>query len=301
MMKDCEIIQDLLPLYAEGVASKSTSDLIEHHLLSCETCNTALEQMRQTICIPAQTDVDELVYFNKKRIRRNFSAVLAVIFLLLTLFHCLLICYTVPIWLTVDEAITDIQDLGNGSIKLVLSDRAGATYRIGSGFFMSGMRLQQQRRNIPEANQRIVSASDTLWYAGSITRDGNTLLCGDGSTQPELTETDQTLEILFYCALCAGFFCVVFGIRNWRGKYVFRMIALILLCFAGACLFVTAGRFTVVTMGDMSNVLLGKMGMLSERLLHISILTTFSFCMFVSGFEWIKLWLSEIRRSNYEG
>ena len=34
----CELIQDLLPLYEDGLCSERSRDLIEEHLSECETC-----------------------------------------------------------------------------------------------------------------------------------------------------------------------------------------------------------------------------------------------------------------------
>ncbi|MDO4565232.1 MAG: zf-HC2 domain-containing protein [Clostridia bacterium] len=46
MKHNCEIIQDLLPLYADELASPSTRELVEEHLKDCEACKSALDGMR---------------------------------------------------------------------------------------------------------------------------------------------------------------------------------------------------------------------------------------------------------------
>ena len=47
MMKlDCEVIRDLLPLYAEHIASPASTALVEEHLESCEACREELRQMQ---------------------------------------------------------------------------------------------------------------------------------------------------------------------------------------------------------------------------------------------------------------
>jgi len=42
----CEIIRDLLPPYADGLASPQTRALVDGHLEGCEPCSQALEQLR---------------------------------------------------------------------------------------------------------------------------------------------------------------------------------------------------------------------------------------------------------------
>ena len=38
-MKDCKIVQDLLPNYVENLTTKETNQFIENHLENCKDCN----------------------------------------------------------------------------------------------------------------------------------------------------------------------------------------------------------------------------------------------------------------------
>ncbi len=38
MKTNCDIIRDLLPLYAEHITSEATNALVEEHLAECEVC-----------------------------------------------------------------------------------------------------------------------------------------------------------------------------------------------------------------------------------------------------------------------
>ena len=49
MRYKCAMIADLLPLYADGVCSEDSKKAVEAHLLECESCRNALEQMRADI------------------------------------------------------------------------------------------------------------------------------------------------------------------------------------------------------------------------------------------------------------
>ena len=44
MKINCEVIGDLLPLYAENMASKKSRELVEEHIATCESCKQALLQ-----------------------------------------------------------------------------------------------------------------------------------------------------------------------------------------------------------------------------------------------------------------
>jgi len=45
MKLECDVIRDLLPLYAEKLASPASSALVEQHLAECPACRAELEQM----------------------------------------------------------------------------------------------------------------------------------------------------------------------------------------------------------------------------------------------------------------
>ena len=45
MDKQCEIVQDLLPLYVDGACSESSVAMVKEHLESCPECNTLYEKL----------------------------------------------------------------------------------------------------------------------------------------------------------------------------------------------------------------------------------------------------------------
>ena len=54
MKMECDVIRDLLPLYAEKIASPASTALVEQHLAECPDCRAQLEQMEQPV--PVQPD-----------------------------------------------------------------------------------------------------------------------------------------------------------------------------------------------------------------------------------------------------
>ncbi len=46
-IKDCELVQDLLPLYQDGVCSDSSAAFVEEHLKGCEKCRELFEKLKQ--------------------------------------------------------------------------------------------------------------------------------------------------------------------------------------------------------------------------------------------------------------
>ena len=83
----CDVIRDLLPLYAAGGASDSSKALVEEHLAVCPACKKALEELRAPETIPKQAGMEPLRAIRRRlRRRRILTALLAgaIVFALLT-------------------------------------------------------------------------------------------------------------------------------------------------------------------------------------------------------------------------
>ena len=68
----CEIIQDLMPMYADGLTSETTNREIQVHLEECDTCREMFERMKADMVGASQTagKPSEIDYLKKVR-RRN--------------------------------------------------------------------------------------------------------------------------------------------------------------------------------------------------------------------------------------
>ena len=49
MNKNCEIVQDLLPLYIDDVCSETSREMIREHLSGCPDCTKLLKQMQDVM------------------------------------------------------------------------------------------------------------------------------------------------------------------------------------------------------------------------------------------------------------
>ena len=72
---ECYIVQDLLPLYIDHACSKQTTEDIEGHLQSCESCKKLYEEMSSDICSALQTPE----FDSRKIFRHAKKSVLAII------------------------------------------------------------------------------------------------------------------------------------------------------------------------------------------------------------------------------
>lgn len=112
MNYDCELIQDLLPLYEEGLCSPASRRAVEEHLQMCESCRRLSEPLpiEEPKDLPA---ADRAVKKSIKKVRRRWftsliAAVLVVPLLLLSVnqFRGRGVCFTNP-----DDIVTAWQFL----------------------------------------------------------------------------------------------------------------------------------------------------------------------------------------------
>ena len=80
MKTDCDVIRDLLPLYADEVCSGTSRQLIEEHLQECPECSGMLEKLRtHEIESGLQEEKEQVIEYQAKRFRRRSATVGSVI------------------------------------------------------------------------------------------------------------------------------------------------------------------------------------------------------------------------------
>ena len=68
MNRNCDIIKDLLPLYADDVCTEESRKLVAEHLAECSECRKMLEKMGKGVTVEADADVNIMKRI-KKRMR----------------------------------------------------------------------------------------------------------------------------------------------------------------------------------------------------------------------------------------
>ncbi len=84
MKMECDVIRDLLPLYAEKIASPASTALVEQHLAECPDCRAQLEQMEQPVPVQPDPQPDAPLQgirrtLQKRSLRTAAAAVLTVL------------------------------------------------------------------------------------------------------------------------------------------------------------------------------------------------------------------------------
>ena len=76
MRIECEVIRDLLPLYADDACSGKSRELVEEHLRECPACSGMLESLRRDeIESSLQKEKSNVLQYGEKRFRRRSATV----------------------------------------------------------------------------------------------------------------------------------------------------------------------------------------------------------------------------------
>lgn len=78
----CEMMHDLLPLYADGVCSEDSRKTVNAHLAGCSECREMLNKLNQKVAIAADTDISAIRKIKKKLFVRKAAAAVAAVILL---------------------------------------------------------------------------------------------------------------------------------------------------------------------------------------------------------------------------
>lgn len=114
----CNIIRDLLPLYAEDMVSEDSKSLVNAHLCECDPCVKALADIRRTEPVPVETNLEPLSNVRRMIIRRRALSVMASVFTLLTLAAFGIAYLFAPFQLTAEQAIDDFYIREDGNIVI---------------------------------------------------------------------------------------------------------------------------------------------------------------------------------------
>ena len=114
----CNIIRDLLPLYAEDLASEDTRLLVDAHLRECKDCTRQLDGMKKAAPLVVESSPESLKKVKKTIRRKRVFSVLAAVLTLLTL-ACAVITYLfTPFQLTMEQALDDFYVREDGAIVI---------------------------------------------------------------------------------------------------------------------------------------------------------------------------------------
>ncbi len=141
MSKECSIVRDLLPLYAEDMVSADTGEFVREHLDGCEACRTEydrlkLPQVREEALkqenekkgadgekATVRADVAPLVNLKRKLWKQKVRAVLCTGLFLVALFVSAFALLSVPVYFPYAEDLFTVKENGDESVTITFDER----------------------------------------------------------------------------------------------------------------------------------------------------------------------------------
>ncbi len=118
----CNIIKDLLPLYAEDMVSMDSKKMVDDHLCICDDCTKELAAIQQTPRMPLEVDVKSLKRVGDSIRRRRVLTVATAVMLVITILVSAVSWLMVDVWLEADEAVISVEAMEDGTMMFWLKD-----------------------------------------------------------------------------------------------------------------------------------------------------------------------------------
>lgn len=282
MKVSCDIIKDLLPLYAENLTSQASNEMVDDHLCECDACTRQLGILKKAAQIPVEVSTGALKRVEDTIRRRRILAVLTALMFVVTLFMGGALLLDARIYLTAEQAVSSVELRDDGSVFIEFTN-----YVIGSGstmdsdtknigflawsnlrklLFSSKERISyEQWRAVNENVDSVFRAELTeedwknmggfahsgaeecnVWYCDGWTGRNEDILWEGGSLLPTEPLFEVNYHLAYYCAalLILTALLVLIG-RRVKGKWYGELSTrLAILCgsFCLSTVIVTAGQ-----------------------------------------------------------
>ena len=279
MKISCNIIRDVLPLYAEDLASDDTKMLVDEHLCECDGCTRELGVLKKAQRIPVEREVGSLKKVKKSINIRRIVAVLTALLTVFSLYCCTMMLMDAKIYLDAEDIVESVEALEDGSIRVHWKYVITGTGSLGEEKVPEGettrnfgiicfTRLshvlfpqeQTPYEELPtELKEHIAeeewgssrwqleggASSWNIWFVNAKDGTGETLLWDAGHPYPAYTFDDNLNYHIFWYLLILLGLTIVFTIlaRGKRFPKVMRGIATAFGSIAFCVVVVTAGQF----------------------------------------------------------
>ena len=225
----CNVIRDLLPLYAENMVSEDSKRIVEQHICDCKDCSALLN--RTVLPVEVSTDRDDAALKEVKRQinrRRSVTAWFAV-WLTAALVCCVWTFLCSPVYLSYEDAIksveiTDYENQGNYVILEYgdrVEDLAQYVYENEDGVTVEVIMAKTTRMkwllspDDPKQQGITFPAAFDIWYRELGVVDKDTMLFGASDVQTALTFQDDPL-LPFFLTMGALFAVLTVFLRRFR-------------------------------------------------------------------------------------
>lgn len=122
MKNECNIIRDILPLYAENMVSPDTADFVEEHLKGCEACRKEYEQTKEPRPAQGLSKAAPLLKLSQKLMVKRIQTIALTAVFVIALFVSAFAVLDAPIYLPYSEGLITPEPLSDKGMLLVFDE-----------------------------------------------------------------------------------------------------------------------------------------------------------------------------------
>ncbi|MCH5198148.1 MAG: zf-HC2 domain-containing protein [Oscillospiraceae bacterium] len=123
MRNECNIIRDILPLYAEDMVSSDTLDFVEEHLKTCEECKKELKKAKEPQPVQYTSNSATLVNLSRKlKIKKLQTVALTAVFIT-AIFVSAFAALDAPIYFPYSDNLITPEQLGGEGMLLTFDEK----------------------------------------------------------------------------------------------------------------------------------------------------------------------------------
>lgn len=119
---NCNVIKDLMPLYAEDMLSRESRELVDEHVRTCAACRIELDAIKKAPRMPLDVETGGLRRVGRAIRRKRLLAALTAA---MTLIAALVTGWTfmnTPIYISAEDAIDGVEQRENGALAIDFGD-----------------------------------------------------------------------------------------------------------------------------------------------------------------------------------
>lgn len=261
MKLSCNIIRDLLPLYAEGMVSEDSREVVEAHICDCPPCRDVLAELRQETVVPSQIDTAPLAHLERNIRRRRISAAMLAILITATVLFGIFNYLYSPLYLSAEEAVVGVTENG-GIVTVELSTQAEYcrwedsvdpdTGRKSVTFIAARHRWNVLMEDIfgsevDHSRKMHLAANKDIWYASTGSGEEDTLLWGQEPSGGRISLPRLVLGCYFAMSLGSGLLLLIPALifRRKTGGKILGVICTLCFSFALSDLLATGGNWRI--------------------------------------------------------
>ena len=121
-MNECNIIRDLLPLYAENMVSDDTKVFVEEHLKNCSECRAEHEQMKEPEKLQIMNEAVPLAGIRKKLVKKRIQTIILSVIMALTIAVIAFSYITKPRHFDYTDDLVTVTEVGDGGVLLTFRE-----------------------------------------------------------------------------------------------------------------------------------------------------------------------------------